>query len=314
MASVTHAYVCTVFVFLLLQQSAQHFELDISSGNPSAVDQHEACSWPIMFSVMVRRTLVPGELHIKLPVFYWSKHGLTCVHAPDHDPQLDITISMDISLNPGPTAMISTRQRDPSFSNETCLHNCCDLSGTQLGNTRITYTRNDLLWLRYFSWYRIDNNNLQLLKACGILRYRGKRAGQRRHKVSVMVGNRPTILHLQRPVFNSQTLIRVPLELTPRNHIGCPLKLLQRRNPLNFLNGLWVTVLTNYDLLWCTGHPIQTITVPQFLHFSENSQNTWSQSYWPVHPSLSQETLTSTLITLTTTTQFAFVSFLNQWT
>ena len=38
-----------------------------------------------------------------VPITKWSKHGATCLFIPGSDPPLDITISMDVSLNPGPS-------------------------------------------------------------------------------------------------------------------------------------------------------------------------------------------------------------------
>lgn len=50
----------------------------------------------------VERDLCPhGFHHTKTAITKWLKHGSICLVAPGHDPPLDLTISMDISINPG---------------------------------------------------------------------------------------------------------------------------------------------------------------------------------------------------------------------
>lgn len=45
---------------------------------------------------------VHGYYKSRFAASKWSKHGLTSLHIPGHDPPLDITVSMDVSSNPGP--------------------------------------------------------------------------------------------------------------------------------------------------------------------------------------------------------------------
>ena len=42
--------------------------------------------------------------HIRRPLYRLSKRGMTSLAVPGHDPPTDITIFMDISINPGPPA------------------------------------------------------------------------------------------------------------------------------------------------------------------------------------------------------------------
>ena len=93
------------------------------------------------------------------------------------------------------------------------------------------YSRYDLLVLRFVSHHRLDPAKLQLLKIHGILRYRGKRAGQRRQKprnITVLITNRLFFLQRARSSEDSRILVRIPLsppaDLTGC-YTGCPLKL-----------------------------------------------------------------------------------------
>ena len=47
------------------------------------------------------------------PLVKWSKHGQTCIYIADsHEPPMDITIFMDVALNPGPSNDNKTTNTD----------------------------------------------------------------------------------------------------------------------------------------------------------------------------------------------------------
>ena len=43
-----------------------------------------------------------GYFKSRRPLSKWSKHGLTSLFIPGHDPPMEITVFGDVSLNPGP--------------------------------------------------------------------------------------------------------------------------------------------------------------------------------------------------------------------
>ena len=48
--------------------------------------------------------LAPHGYHSShIPRCLWSPHGYTSLLAPEHNPPQDITIFMDVALNPGPS-------------------------------------------------------------------------------------------------------------------------------------------------------------------------------------------------------------------
>ena len=128
-------------------------------------------------------------------VVLWSKRGQTCVYIPGHDPPRDITIFMDISVNPGPVGS----DINEGLLDFTGTHQNTNLTASTLStctcssiSTRCMYSRNDLPALRFVSLHWLDPAKLQLLKMNSILRYRGKHAGQRRKncKITVLITNR----------------------------------------------------------------------------------------------------------------------------
>ena len=48
------------------------------------------------------RRLVKISRRIQRVQLAWSKHGYTCFSPPDFEPTIDITMDMDVSINPGP--------------------------------------------------------------------------------------------------------------------------------------------------------------------------------------------------------------------
>ena len=58
-----------------------------------------------------------GYFKIKRPVLKWTKHGQTSLLIPGHDPPLDITIYLDIAINPGPDAAYELLLRNRTREN-----------------------------------------------------------------------------------------------------------------------------------------------------------------------------------------------------
>ena len=68
--------------------SDERFELEFVSN----------CSKPAVLNLT--RSL--GFNRTSAAIIRWTKHGQTTLAVPDHDPRVEITIFMDISINPGP--------------------------------------------------------------------------------------------------------------------------------------------------------------------------------------------------------------------
>ena len=110
----------------------------------------------------------------------WSKHGLTSLHIPGHDPPLDITVFMDVSPNPGPGIL----------TNRTCSsRSCTDLHMTSCQDSTITYSRNQLFRIRRTSICPrvLPESIYTKLKNSGLYHYRGNRAGQQSYHRNIQV-------------------------------------------------------------------------------------------------------------------------------
>ena len=59
---------------------------------------------------LTRRLLSVGFARSRFPVSKSSKHGLTSLLIPGHDPPVDITIFIDVPKNTGPYASTCSRQ------------------------------------------------------------------------------------------------------------------------------------------------------------------------------------------------------------
>ena len=100
-----------------------------------------------------------------------TKRGLTTLAIPGYyDPPFEITIFMDISVNPGPVSKLLNfmSASTPPIHQPLHLH---------INHSSIIYLRSQLLSIRAAGWYSPLNSVFGELKACGILRFRGKRAG-----------------------------------------------------------------------------------------------------------------------------------------
>ena len=164
-----------------------------------------------------RLTFAPSQRCItsirrtKLPLVKWTKHGLTSLVVPGHDPPLDITVYQDISKNPGPQERINEFQL-----NGADLH-------TRNNTGTITYSRESIFSIRRHSRRCMpDFSVLQLLKSDGLLRFRGCRAGRRRIPVLISARSKSVCSNIKP---GCRTLVEVPIVPTQEKRAGRYLKL-----------------------------------------------------------------------------------------
>ena len=127
---------------------------------------------------LTRRLLSDGFERSRFPVSKSSKHGLTSLLIPGHDPPVDITIFIDVPKNPGPYASTCSRL--------SCSDLSSDLSRNHVSNGNL-HIRQIQVSLQYFrdqlKRFRrhaiIDTTLIAVLKDNKIFRYRGKRSGKR---------------------------------------------------------------------------------------------------------------------------------------
>ena len=101
--------------------------------------------------------------HIRRPLYRLSKRGMTSLAVPGHDPPTDITIFMDISINPGPPAQDQSLLQVASTT-ETQTNLCIERSATLL-----SYSRNELLNIRHTQSHR---SLISVLIESNVLRFR----------------------------------------------------------------------------------------------------------------------------------------------
>ncbi|PFX24640.1 hypothetical protein AWC38_SpisGene10754 [Stylophora pistillata] len=133
-----------------------------------------ACSMSLVYvGPQPRRIslLSTGYHHYSLAATKWTKHGLTAVAIPGHDPPTDTTVYQPALLNPGP--YMSDFAQIPSLKTPAARN--YHIHQTEV----IQYSRHDLLCLRSNSMKPGDRAVFQTLKSFNILRYRGKRSGKK---------------------------------------------------------------------------------------------------------------------------------------
>ena len=114
-----------------------------------------------------------GYFKSKRAISNWTKHGQTSLLIPGHDPPLDITIYLDIAINPGPNAayeLLLRRNRT-----RVILHR---------DFTPKTYTRDQLFKIRRVYSTALPCRIFSDLRNSGMFHFRGSRAGQRNHSPS----------------------------------------------------------------------------------------------------------------------------------
>jgi hypothetical protein len=142
--------------------------------------------------------------------------------SPDIEPIIDITIYMDVSLNPGPD-----KEQDTTNS----LHGT-SISTNVASVNSISYTRETLLSLRLS--YKVCRNDriVNDLKRTGLFHYRGKRGGKSRSNKSnyysdairQSIPTRITNYHcLKRPITDRGPRLLVSIPRAPKQ--PCPVNL-----------------------------------------------------------------------------------------
>ena len=140
-----------------------------------------------------------------------SKRGFTSLAIPGHDPPIDLTIFVDIAVNPGPSpTLVSSFNSTASSAWLSNLHT----GSSRFDNStlpRISYNRRSLMGLRPCS-VKPSLSTLKSLKSFGILKFRGKRAGRR--KIRTLISDRSTSVSSAslRTNVNRCNLITIPLQ------------------------------------------------------------------------------------------------------
>ena len=93
---------CSLFVFLICSVSyAPKSFANVVIKTPTLL-RISTIFFPVRNSTLVILTKRCITAPLRLQQVSWSKHGYTCHSPPDLQRDIDITIYMDISLNPGP--------------------------------------------------------------------------------------------------------------------------------------------------------------------------------------------------------------------
>lgn len=159
-----------------------------------------------------------------------SKHGLTTLVITGLDPPRDITIYIDVSLNPGPTLRFieSFEQKD-----EATLHinwkakltpRCLQTLHT---NERICYSREQLMeFRRHSTIHYINSDLLSVVKENKLFRFRGKRGEDRKiaTKISLREHTNNNCFNMDCSRRSCSNLIIVPRSPFPVNNVffkGC---------------------------------------------------------------------------------------------
>ena len=111
------------------------------------------------------------------PVTTWLKHGFVCVFLP----RKDLTIFMDIELNPGPLHLSSSSFQPISALHKSSFPSTQKGSGlAAIGNdtVRYVYTKDDLINIRRMGICKLSYSAFLNVKSNGLLRYRGVRSGK----------------------------------------------------------------------------------------------------------------------------------------
>ena len=127
-------------------------------------------------STVKRNLATSGYTKSRTAALKWSKCGLTTLLVQGYDPPCDVTVYVDVSLDPGPTSKMDTSTENLASSsfclNESHLHKNTHRS--------ILYSQYELLRLRRSGNESSNCVPFRTLKALQIFRYRGKRAGRDR--------------------------------------------------------------------------------------------------------------------------------------
>ena len=113
-----------------------------------------------------------GHHKPRVAVINWGKRGNTTLAVPGHDPPVDITIFVDVEINPGP----DSRQYDYG---KRCNVECRLMAGLSRSTLTLQYSRHQLLEYRQNNCFPTFTT-LFILKQCGIFKFRGRRGGRNR--------------------------------------------------------------------------------------------------------------------------------------
>ena len=117
--------------------------------------------------------LMPNGHHkLRVAAITWGKHENTTLAVPGHDPPVEITIFIDVEINPGP----DSSQYDYGERSNVENHLMADLPRSTL---TLQYSRHQLLGYRQHYCFPAFTT-LFILKQCGIFKFRGRRGGQNR--------------------------------------------------------------------------------------------------------------------------------------
>ena len=95
----------------------------------------------ITFCGLVKITLTKyGFFRTPRSISNWTKHGQTSLLIAGHDPPVDITIYMDVSLNPGPDSVVSNHDHINTGSSLSSNKNSlkCGLLNTRSVRNKLT--------------------------------------------------------------------------------------------------------------------------------------------------------------------------------
>ena len=110
--------------------------------------------------------LIRNGFHFsRIPVGKWTKHGFIALVIPGHDPPTDITIYLDIAVNPGPN------------NTNTSSNQVIATIHTTSTTSTIRYTSQQLTVLRRNA-HLPTPTVISLLKDLHLFRFRGKRGGK----------------------------------------------------------------------------------------------------------------------------------------
>ena len=165
----------------------------------------------------VRRLITTGYHYSKLPVYKSTKHGTIALFIPGHDPPIDLTVFSDVAVNPGPEPAIS--QANSNNSTLAIKISTSDLhTSNQVQSTPLQYSRDQLKCLRHVHNSVIDTDLYHNLKAIGLFRYRGRRAGKcvkdcssvDERSIPVKPPTRPENQSLPKVTANLHNVINIP--------------------------------------------------------------------------------------------------------
>ena len=122
---------------------------------------------------LTRWSLTPNGHHkLRVAAINWRKRGNTTLTVPGHDPPAEITIFIDVEINPGP----DLSQYDYGERSNVEYHLMADLPRSTL---TLQYSRHQLLEYRQHYCFSTFTT-LFTLKQCGIFKFRGRRGGRNR--------------------------------------------------------------------------------------------------------------------------------------